>query len=69
MLVRLTPRRFLWASLNAPPFPLLAHHSSWHNRQSGWLSLRSLRLPFLWIIILHSVPSQIKLKRINCPLS
>ena len=62
-------RSLLIVSRSAPPpgLPLLASRSSWHNRESGWLSLLSLRLPGLWLLLLRSLPSQARLKRLSYP--
>ena len=68
-LVRLSSSRWLWAAPAAPSFiPPLSHWSSWHSRQSGYLSLRSLRLPFLWLLIIRHVPSDRRLAQLRLPL-
>ena len=62
-------RALLIVSRSAPPpgLPLLARFASWRSRESGWLSLLSLRLPGLWLLLLRSLPSQARLKRIGYP--
>ena len=68
-LVRLSPSRYLWAAPTAPSFlPFLSSYSSWHSRQSGYLSLHSLRLPFLWMLVIRHVPSKQRLAQLRLPL-
>ena len=72
MLPRLLPlssRSFLLL-LSPPslPLPTVRRFSSWHNRQSGWISLLSLRLPFLWLLLLRSRSSSQRLRELRLPL-
>ena len=68
-LVRISSSRWLWAAPAAPSsLPFLSYYSSWHSRQSGYLSLRSLRLPFLWLLIVRHVPSKQRLAQLRLPL-
>lgn len=68
-LLRLSSSRFLWLSRSAPRIiPLgLRSYGSWH-RQSGALSERSLRLPFLWLLSLRYVPTKRRLAELRLPL-
>lgn len=72
MLPRLLPlssRSFLLLLSSAPPsLPFLLSFSSWHTRESGWLSLLSLRLPFLWLLLLRSRSSHDRLRSLSLPL-
>lgn len=68
-LVRLTPSRWLWLSSTAPAFlPALASHSSWHSHASGWLALRSVRLPGLWLLLVRHLPTTRKIARLGLPV-
>ena len=60
-------RALLIVSRSAPPpgLPLLARFASWRSRESGWLSLLSLRLPGLWLLRLRSLSSRQKLDRLG----
>lgn len=64
-LVRLTPSRALWLATTGPRLPFLAHHATWHSRQTGWLALHSVRLPGLWLLLIRHLPSHTKLARLG----
>jgi len=68
-LVRLSSSRLLWLSRSAPNIIPLGYSSygSWH-RSSGYLTEQSLRLPFLWLLILRYVPTQQRLAQLRIPL-
>lgn len=68
-LVRLSSSRLLWLSRSAPSLIPLGYSSygSWH-RASGYLAEQSLRLPFLWLLILRHVPTQRRLAQLRIPL-
>lgn len=65
----LSSRSLLIISRSAPPprLPPLLSHTSWHNRESGWLRILSLRLPGLWLLLLRSFPSKARLRRLGLP--
>jgi hypothetical protein len=68
MLPRLLPlssRSFLLL-LSSPPFPLplFARTGSW-SRDPGWICLSSLRLPFLWLLLLRYRSSSERLKELG----
>ena len=68
MLPRLLPlshRSFLLI-LSPPPFsiPLVSRYGSW-AREPGWLSILSLRLPFLWLLLLRSRTTTERLKELG----
>jgi hypothetical protein len=66
MLLRLSPSRSLWLSRSCPlPLPFLCSYRSWHDRQTGWLSIRSARLPFLWLLLVRHLPTRAKLDRMG----
>jgi hypothetical protein len=68
-LLPLSRRSFLLLLPSPPPrLPLLWRFSSWHNREAGWLSLLSLRLPFAWLLLLRSRSSSDRLKELRLPL-
>lgn len=64
------PDRFVIFSKIPPSFIPSGYRyfSSWHSKQSGYISLRSFRLPFLWVLILRHVPSQRRLAQLRLPL-
>ena len=68
MLPRLLPlsRRSFLLLLSPPPLPLpfLSRYGSW-AREPGWLSLLSLRLPFLWLLLLRSRTTAERLKELG----
>lgn len=68
-LVRLSPSRLLCLARSAPcPVPYgVRSYSSWHRR-SGYLALLSLRLPFLWCLIVRYVPTSRRLAQLGIPL-
>lgn len=68
-LVRLSSSRVLWLSRSAPRIIPLGYSSygSWH-RASGYLAERSLRLPFLWLLILRYVPTKQRLAQLRLRL-
>lgn len=65
-LLPLSSRSFLLLLSPPPsPLPLLWRFSSWHSRESGWISLLSLRLPSLWLLLLRSRSSPDKLSELG----
>jgi len=61
-LLPLSRRSFLLILSPPPfPFPLIFRYGSW-SREPGWLSLLSLRLPFLWLLLLRfrTTPERLK---------
>lgn len=68
-LIRLSSSRLLWLSQSAPNIIPLGYSSygSWH-RASGYLAERSLRFPFLWLLILRHVPTKRRLAQLRLPL-
>jgi hypothetical protein len=66
MIVRFSPSRFLLLSSSPPPsLPLFSSLRSWHNEETGWLSIRSLSLPCLWLLYVRSVSTTDKLERLG----
>lgn len=69
---RLLPlsRRSFLLLLSLPPFPFppLLRFSSWHTKETGYISLLSLRLPSLWLLLLRSRSSSERLKELRLPL-
>lgn len=68
-LVRLSSSRVLWLSRSAPSLIPLGYsaYGSWH-RSSGYLAEQSLRLPFLWLLILRYVPTKQRLAQLHLRL-
>lgn len=62
-------RSLLLLSRSSPPLPLFSSYVSWRSREAGWLRLLSLRLPFLWLLLLRSFSSPARLKRLDLPIS
>lgn len=69
MLLPISPSVFLWLSRSVPPpLPSPCAYSSWHNRESGYISLRFLRLPFLWFLLVRHAPSHHRLAELRLPV-
>lgn len=68
LLLPLSRRSFILLLPSSPPFPLFSHFSSWRSREAGFLWLLSLRLPFLWLLLLRSRSSSERLKELRIPL-
>lgn len=68
-LARLSSSRLLWLARSAP-CPIrygYSSYSSW-SRRSGYLALTSLRLPFLWLLIVRYMPTSRRLAELRIPL-
>lgn len=61
-------RSLLLLSRSSPPLPLLCSFSSWRSREAGWLSLRSVRLPGLWLLLVRHLPTSRKIARLGLPV-
>ena len=69
MLIPLSSTRFVWLSFSVPHnLPFYSSNGSWNTRESGYISLRSFRLPFLWALTIHAVPSERRLEQLGLPL-
>ena len=66
MILPLSPSRCLFVSLSPPPsLPLFSGLRSWHSEESGWLSIRSLSLPGLWLLSIRSLSTIDKLTELG----
>lgn len=69
MLIPLSSTRFIWLSFPSPyHLPFYCSEGSWTSRESGYISVRSFRLPFLWLLTIHAVPSERRLRQLGLPL-
>jgi hypothetical protein len=66
MILQLSPSRLLFISPSPPPsLPLFSGLRSWRSHDSGWLSIRSLRLPSLWLLYIRHLPTKEKLEQLR----
>jgi hypothetical protein len=65
MLLRLSRHTFLWFANDYPPLPLYCTWSSWDNHNTGYIAFHSFIVRPFWLVIIKTIPTPVKLKRLG----